>query len=328
MLVLAALWWAWGAYAWLTNEVDADEDLTRLAVFASMGAMLIAALAVPGAFGDDGVIFGCAYFVVLFTQVTSHASVRDAMARLARTALPASALLVAAGFLDGWLQAAFWIAALAIDYGGPLMYGVRGFRVAAHHFAERFGLIIIIALGESIVAIGVGAAGLELDLGLLTAASLGVIIACALWWAYFDWVAIYAGRIFREAQGDARALLARDAFSYLHMPMVAGIILAALGIKKTLEHVDEPLGTVPTFALFGGIAIYLLAHVAFRRRLDGGLGRGRLVTAGILLALIPLAVDADASAALAVAAAVTCTLIAYEVIKFSEARASVKAESA
>ena len=330
MLVLAALWWAWGAYAWLTNEIDADEDVTRLAMFTAMTAMLIAALAVPNAFGDDGVIFACAYFlvramhVVLFAQATPHLDVREAAVRLARTAIPAPALLIAAGFLDGAAQAALWVVALAVDYAGPLVFGVSGFRVSASHFVERFGLIIIIALGESIVAIGVGAAGVGLDLGVLTAAALGVVVACALWWAYFDWMAIHAERIFREAQGDERARLARDAFSYLHLPMVAGIVLVALGVKKTLAGVDEPLKAVPTVALLGGIALYLAAHVAFRLRLHSGLGRGRLIAAAIALALIPVAAEVDALGALAMAAAVSAGLIAYEVIRFAEPRAAVR----
>jgi low temperature requirement protein LtrA len=331
MLVLAALWWAWAAYAWLTNEIDADEDLSRLAMFVSMTAMLIAALAVPNAFGDDGVIFGCAYFVVrvmhivLFTQATPNLAVHDAMLRLARTAIPAPALLIVAGFLDGAAQAALWVLALAIDYSGPVIFGVGGLRVSASHFTERFGLIVIIALGESIVAVGVGAAGLGLDLGLLTAAALGVIVACALWWAYFDWMAIHAQRVFREAQGDERARLARDAYSYLHLPMVAGIILVALGVKKTIAQVGDPLGTVSTVALLGGIALYLLAHVGFRLRLHGGLGRGRLTAALVALGLIPLAREVDALAALAIAAAVSSGLIAYEVIRFANPRAELRA---
>jgi low temperature requirement protein LtrA len=332
LLVLAALWWAWGAYAWLTNEIDADEDVPRLAMFTSMTAMLIAALAVPNAFGDDGVIFGCAYFVVrgmhivLFAHATPHLAVHEAAVRLARTAIPAPALLIAAGFLDGPAQAALWVVALAVDYAGPLVFGVSGFRVSASHFVERFALIVIIALGESIVAIGVGAAGLGLDVGLMAAAALGIVIACALWWAYFDWMAIHAERVFRETEGDERARMARDAFSYLHLPMVAGIILAALGIKKTLGDVDEPLKTVPTVALLGGIALYLAGHVAFRLRLHSGLGRGRLMAAVVSLALIPLAVKVeDALGALAIATAMSAALIAYEVIRFAEPRARVRA---
>ncbi len=333
MLVFAALWWAWAAYAWLTNEIEADEDLPRLVMFTSMTAMLFAALAVPASFGDDAVIFGCAYFVVrlmhvvLFTHATPHVTAHDAMARLAWTAIPAPLLLIAAGFLDGPLQAALWVLALALDYGGPLVLGVGGFKVSASHFAERFALIIIIALGESIVAIGVGAAGLELDFDLLLASALGVAIACSLWWAYFDWMAIHAERVFSQTEGHERARMARDAFSYLHLPLTAGIILVALGIKKTLEHVDEPLATVPTVALFGGIALYLLGHVAFRLRLHSGFGRGRFITAMAALALIPPATQVDALPALGIAAALTGTLIGYEMLRFAGPRAQVRANA-
>jgi low temperature requirement protein LtrA len=203
---------------------------------------------------------------------------------------------------------------------------VSGFRVSPSHFVERFALIVIIALGESIVAIGVGAAGLGLDIGLMAAAALGVVIACAFWWAYFDWMAIHAERVFRVTEAEERARMARDAFSYLHLPMVAGIVLVALGVKKTMEHVDEPLKTVPTVALLGGIALYLLGHVAFRLRLHTGLGRGRLTAAAISTALIPVALAVeDALVALAIAAAVSSTLIAYEVTRFAEARATLRA---
>lgn len=297
-----------------------------------MTAMLIAALAVPNAFGGDGVIFGCAYFVVrvmhivLFAQATPHLEVHDAIIRLGRTAIPASGLLIAAGFLDGPAQATLWVVALGIDYVGPLILGVRGFHVSASHFVERFALIVIIALGESIVAIGIGAAGLELDTGLLAAAALGVVMSCALWWAYFDWMAIHAEQVFRDTEGDERARMARDAFSYLHLPMVAGIILVALGIKKTLADVDEPLETVPTVALLGGIGLYLIGHVAFRLRLHSGVGRGRLTAAIVSLALIPLAVRVDdALGALAIATTVSAALILYEVIRFAEPRARLRA---
>ena len=141
--------------------------------------------------------------------------------------------------------------ALSTDFLGPYIFGVRGFRVSPAHFAERFSLIVIIALGESIVAIGTGL-GHELDAGKVTAALLGLVLAFGIWWAYFDVVAIVAERHFREAQGMRRLKLARDSYSYLHLPMIAGIVLIALGVKKTAGHVDEPLDTVPAVALFGG----------------------------------------------------------------------------
>jgi low temperature requirement protein LtrA len=330
MLVLAALWWAWGAYAWLTNAIEADEDSARLAVFVSMGAMLIAALAVPGAFGDDGVLFGVAYLVVrvmhivLFAEASHDVGIRQAAIRLSYTAIPGPTLLVIAGFLDGSAQVAMWVAALAVDYSGPYVFGVRGFQVSASHFAERFELIVIIALGESIVAVGAGAGGIPLTADVIAAALLGIVVACGLWWAYFDVVALVAARRFQEATGHDRVRMARDSYSYVHVLMIAGIVLAALGVKKTLAGVDESLKPAPAFALLGGIAIYLAGHIAFRLRNVGSLSRPRTVTALACLALLPVANSVDALAALAMAAALTTALIAFETIRFREAREHVR----
>jgi low temperature requirement protein LtrA len=331
MLILAALWWAWAAYAWLTNYIDTEGALERLLMFGSMAAMLVAALAVPGAFEDDGVLFGIAYALVrwlhifIFAEANEDVDAAEAIRRLARTAIPGPALLIVAGFIESDWQYVLWVAAVAIDFGGPFVFGVRGFRVSPGHFAERFGLIVIIALGESIVAVGVGAQGLELDIGMIAAAVIGIMIAAALWWAYFDVVALVAERRFRESTGHARNLLARDSYSYLHLPMIAGIILLALGIKKTLGAVDEPLKTVPAAALFGGIAVYYLGHIGVRLRNVGTLNKQRLAAAILCLGLIPVATEVDALVAVTMGAAITCGLIAYEAIRFREARARVRA---
>jgi low temperature requirement protein LtrA len=331
MLILSALWWAWGAYAWLTNYIDTERETERLLMFGSMAAMLVAALAVPGAFDDDGVLFGCAYALVrwlhifIFAEANEDIDAAGAIRRLARTALPAPALLIAAGFVESDWQYVLWIIALAIDFAGPFVFGVRGFQVSAGHFAERFALIVIIALGESIVAIGAGIAGLELDAGLIAAAVLGIVLAAALWWAYFDVVALVSERHFRETRGYARARMARDSYSYLHLPMIAGIILIALGVKKTLGKVDQPLDVVPAAALFGGIALYYAGHLGFRLRNVRTLNRQRLVAALLCLALLPAITEVNALAALAAAAAIASTLIAFEAIYFKEARARVRA---
>jgi len=199
LLLLGALWWAWGAYAWLTNTLDPEEGAVRFAVFAAIGAMLVVSLAVPGAFGADAVTFGVAYLVVRALHLVLYAIAgrgdRDllrAVLRIVPTATLAPVLLVIASFLDGPEELALWGAALAIDYLGPLVGGMRGWRISPVHFVERFGLIIIIALGESIVAIGVGAAGLPLDTGVITAALLGITVVACLWWSYFDWVIFVA----------------------------------------------------------------------------------------------------------------------------------------
>ncbi len=330
MLILAALWWTWGAYAWLTNEIDPDEGSARLAVFGAMGALFVAALAVPHAFDSDAVLFGVAFFtvrvlhIVLFAEATPHVDVRQAAYRLARTAIPGPALIIVAGFLDGGAQIACWLLALTIDYAGPYVFGVRGFSVSAEHFAERYGLIVIIALGESIVAIGIGAAGIELEPTVVIAAVLGLALACAMWWAYFDIVAVVARKKLVEAHGLARARLARDSFSYLHLPMFAGIVLVALGAKKVLAHVDEPLDTVPAFALCAGVAFYLLSHDAIRYRSVGTINPRRCLAAATSAALIPVAVRVDGVVAIALVAAVCTALIAYETLRFRTARAQMR----
>jgi low temperature requirement protein LtrA len=333
MLVLIALWWAWSGYAWLTNYIAADEGLERMLMFAVMGAFLIAALAVPQAFGDDALLFAIAYaaarllHIFIFAEANDDVDTGQAIVRLARTALPAPLMLIAAALLGGTAQAVIWIVALAIDLAGPFVFGVRGFQVSPVHFTERFGLIVIIALGESIVAIGAGLEG-EIDAGVIVAAALGLTVACGLWWAYFDWVALDAERRLRSARGDSRAILARDVYAYLHFPMIAGIVLIALGVKKTIGDVGEPLKTAPAVALLGGIALYYAGHVGVRFRNTRTLYRGRLIAVGVAVALIPVATEVDALVAMGLAAALTSAVIAYEAIRYAEARRRVRAEHA
>jgi low temperature requirement protein LtrA len=330
MLVLAALWWAWVAYAWLTNTIDPEEGAARLAVFAAMAAMLIVALATPGAFGGDALLFGGAYLVVrvlhivLYTLAADDEDMRGAVLRLAPTSIVAPGLIIGAAALDGIAQGVVWLVALVVDFSGPLFGGGRGWRVFPAHFAERHGLILIIALGESIVAIGIGAAGIELGARVVLAAILGVAVSAALWWSYFDVVAIVAERKMTEAEGVAQTRMARDSYSYLHLPMVAGIILLALGVKKTIEHVDDPLELVPAVALCGGVSLYYLAHIAFRLRNVRTVNWQRLVAALGCLALIPVATNTRALVGLAAIAGLCGILIAYEAIRFREARARVR----
>jgi low temperature requirement protein LtrA len=330
LLLLGALWWAWSAYAWLTNTLDPEEGAVRLAVFAAIASMLVVSLATPEAFASDGVTFGVAYFVVRALHLVLYAIAgrgdRDMLRAVRRLSISllAPVLLVVAGFLHGSAQLALWGAALAILYLGALVGHMRGFRVSPEHFVERFGLIIIIALGESIVAIGFGAAGLPLDAGVIAAALLGITVAACLWWSYFDWFTYVAGARLTEATDAQRAVLARDAFSYLHLPMVGGIVLFAFGLKTTLADVSGSLRSVPAFGLCGGVALYLLAHVALRLRISGGLGRGRPIATLILSASIPVATRLPALVALGLVAAVCVALIAYEVLRHRESRAWIR----
>ena len=331
MLALAALWWAWCVYAWFTSAMDVDEGGIRLLMLAAMGAMFTAALAVPGAFGDDAVLFGVAYFVVrLIHLLLSTIVVRDdpsrrgALMRFAPTALLGASLLVVAGFLDGNDRIAVWIVALAIDYLGPAVIGTgEGWRVAPEHFAERYALIILIALGESLIAIGLGA-GFDLDAGVIAAAALGIAVVSALWWLYFDVAAIIARRQLMQAVGLELHRLALHAYSYLHLPIAAGIVLFALGLKTTVADVGETLDTVPAVALCGGAALYLLGHVAFLFRMTHRIFRRRTIGAVALVALIPLAVAIPALAALALVSAVCAFVVAYEAIRHREHRVQVR----
>jgi len=206
-----------------------------------------------------------------------------------------------------------WLVVLVLDYGIGGVRGIGGWQLSPGHFVERHGLIVIIALGESIVAVGVGAEGSDLGAGVLLAAALGVVAAAALWWAYFDdLVPVAEHRLEAAPPGLERNLLARDSYSYLHLPMVAGIVLLALGVKKTLEHVDEPLHGMPAFALAGGVAVYLLGQAAYRLRNRQGADPARLAAAAACLVLALVAGQIDALVALAAVAAVTTVLIAGE----------------
>ena len=332
ILILAAVWWAWAAYGWLTNSIDPDENVNRLAIFAAMGAMLIVSLSIPEAFGARGVLFGCSYFfvramqLVLYvrnTRAEGDAYDFDAILKLAPGLLLGSALLIVAGLLDGGARASVWIIAILIDWSTPLLFGSEEFHLDPSHFAERYGLIVIIALGESVLAIG-AVANLTLDAADVIAALLGIAAAAALWWAYFDVIAIVAEWRLTEAPPGEQAPLARDAYSYIHFPLIAGIVLLAVGLKETLVDTGAPLGTIPAVALCAGPGIYLLGQIAFRYRTVGSWSPHRAMAAVILLALIPLALAADALVALLAVAAVLAILITYEAIHFRDARARVR----
>jgi low temperature requirement protein LtrA len=331
LLVLAALWWGWAAYAWLTNHVSGEDGRARVVVFVAMGSMVLVALAVPEAFDAHALVFALAYMVMRMAHLALYwvSSLEDpevhvAVGKLFPTAITGPLLLTAAAFADGALQAALWIVALTLDYGGPFVRGVAGYRVHPAHFTERFSLIVIIALGESIVAIGVGAGVEPLDVEIAVAAVLSLATSAALWWAYFDVVATMAQRRLAELRGVIRNTLARDAFAYLHLPMIAGIELFALGVEQVVGHVDEPLKTEAAAALFGGVAVYLLAHVAFKLRTLGSFGPARLVAALVCAACVPVATEVSALASLVAVTAVAVGLIAYETIRFREARARVR----
>jgi low temperature requirement protein LtrA len=327
IVVLGVLWWSWTGYAWLTSVVDPEEGAVRLSIFAAMAALLVVALCVPEAFDDSAFLFACAYGVVRAAHIAlfllasrDDPALRQSVLGLGGSSALGVGLLVAASFADGIPQGALWALALLLDMGGPYLFGAEGWKLEPSHFAERHGLILIIALGESIVAIGVGAEG-GVDAGVVAAATLGIGVAAALWWLYFDVIALRSGHhLATMPPGRERNELARDSYSYVHFPMIAGIVLGALGLKKTLGDVGEPLDLVPAAAILGGTALYLLAHVAFRLRHIHTVNNHRLVCALVLLALIPVAVELPALATLAIIFVALAVLVGLEAIRFTGSR--------
>ncbi|MEP6909834.1 MAG: low temperature requirement protein A [Actinomycetota bacterium] len=330
LLVLGAIWWAWTGYAWLTNTVNPDEGAVRLAILGAMAALFVVALAVPNAFGGDAVLFGVAYLSVRALHIALFALAargdRELLGSVLRLAIGSTigpGLIIIAGFTDGAAQASLWTVALILDYLGGAFSG-GGWRVSPRHFAERHGLIIIIALGESVVAIGIGARGLPLDAAEIAAALLSIAAVTALWWAYFDVVALVAERKLTELSGVAQASLARDTYSYLHLPMVAGIVLFALGLKQSLGHLGEVLDTVPAVALCAGPAMYLFAQDAMRFRTSRTYNWRRVLAVGLLLSLIPIAFSVAALGALAGVTGICWAFLLWEALRYPETRSEIR----
>lgn len=345
-LVLAVVWWCWIGYSWLSNVVRADEGSAQVAMFVAMAAMFLIALVIPESFDDfDGglsgpVVFAIGYLVVrvvhlaLFLIVSGNdPELRRQLLRFTPSMIGGTALLLVAAYTDGVTQTALWTAAVAADYLGTLVIGAHGWRVnSARHFAERYGLIIIVALGESIVAIGVGVTHLPISWPIVVAAILGLSVAASMWFAYFDTSALLAEHAFSRARGDHRVAMARTAFTYLHLPMIIGIIFGALGLKKVLEYVGDTrhhtladhLYGAPLWALYGGVALYLLGQVAFAYRTYGSFKRYRLILALLLLVVVPLVAMLPALATLAILAGGLLLLNVAETRVFAETRREIR----
>ena len=333
LLVLGVLWWAWVGYAWLTSVIDPEQGAIRLLIFAAMAAMLIASLCVPEAFGNLGLAFALAIgvfrtlHIALFTLASpDDPELRKSVIGLAVSTAIGVGVLALASLFDGFAQGALWVLALALDMGGPYFFGSDGWRLVPGHFAERHGLIVLIALGESIVAIGAGASG-HLDFAIGVAAVLGIGIAAGLWWIYFDLVALISSRRLTEApKGRVQNALARDSYSYIHLLLVAGIVLTAYGLKTVIGHTGEHLHDVQAFALLGGVAVYLLGLVCFRLRHVQTLNRHRLGLAVLLLALFPLATQISALACEAFVFVALWAMVVVELHGYDERRDQLRDE--
>ena len=322
LLALLVVWWAWNYTTWVTNELDPDSIAVRALLIGVMLASLLLAVAIPQAFGAHALLFAGSYVAIqvgrhlflTFASASPGTIERERAARILAWFLAAGVLWIAGAFAEGPARWALWLAALAIDYVAPLvLYWVPGrprlsgatWEVETAHFAERFQLFVIIALGETIVLTGATTAGLELDIPRLLAFGLAFLGTAALWWLYFNYVAVIAER--RLALSSDRTRLARDAFTYLHAGIIAGIILWAVGDELVIAHPSEVLPGEEVAVVVAGPALYLLAHVSLRLRMTGTVSRKRL---GGALACLSVAAVGPFAPGLVLAALLVAILVA------------------
>ena len=334
LLVLAVLWWVWASYSWLTNIANADAGLIWAVIVLSTAALFVAALAVPRAFGAERYVFGFSFFAVVAAFVGLYALVSKrqpdllaAVLRMACTVLPAAALIVVAAFVPASWRPPIWALAFVVGFFGPQLGGTGGWRVYSAHFAERYGLIVIIAVGEALGAIGFGVHGTHLAASEIAAAVLGLLVAASFCFAYFDFAAGGIERLLEQRRGAERVALARDAYTYAHLPMIAGIVLFAFAMRTALPDINSTLDLIPALALCGGGALYLLGFVALRWRVTRQVGRGRLIAAVALALITPLALSVSALVTLVLVTGVWVALHAYELIWWREQRARRRAEA-
>ncbi|WP_018347931.1 low temperature requirement protein A [Longispora albida] len=320
LLMLAVIWWMYAGYAWVTNTVVIDNTLRRFMLIIGMSGFLLIGLAIPKAFGDAGVAFGVGYLVVNLVHTFLLAKgqgprLKQVMLRLAPLNL-ASALLVLAGGLlpaEPW-RYVLWLAAVVLQMSTPYLHRVeQGFAIRSEHFVERHGLVVIIALGESVIAIGVGAAGLPINVPLVAAAVLGLTLAYHLWWAYFggdDTAAEHAMEHLTNPATRARAAL--NGFGYAHLPMLLGIVCMSAGVKKAIGHPTDHAYLSGALALAGGVALFLLGEVWFRRVLRIGTLRWRVLGAVAALCTVPVGLTVSALAQLALLPVVMAVMFTLE----------------
>lgn len=317
LLVLALVWWMYGGYAWLTNNVGTAQLLNRFLVLLAMIGFLVMALSVPQAFGRDGLAFGLAYLLVnvihavLFTRAPSQSSAR-AIWRVAPFNIGSALLVLLASQIGeewGWT---LWCGAALLLVGVPLFAKIGGFAVEPAHFVERHGLVLIIAFGESIISIGVGAAEEAVTLELAAAAALMLALIAALWWSYFAQDEQRAEHALVHADSARRAYMALYGFGYAYLVMIGGVVLTAAGIKQMIAQLHGATHDTTAALLGAGIAIYLLGDTLFRRALRISPSWLRLAVALLSLATIPLGVWAGGMAQVGALLALLVLMLVWE----------------
>ncbi len=295
VIMLSVILWIYLGYLWLTNTVPPNTTPRRLLIMAGMGGFLVIALAIPNAFGAAGAAFGLGYLIVnlvhsgLYISAGGPGSAK-AMAAQAPFNIGSAALIFAGGFLPSTWRAVAWVVAVAIMVAAPYLNRRHGeFRIRPAHFVERHGLVVIVALGESVIAIGIGATGLPLNLQLVVASLLGLTLVYQLWWCYFGHEQdVRAEHSLQSMTPAERAKAALSAFGWAHAPILLGIVVVAVGVKKTIGHATEHLHLSGALALGGGAAIFLLGEIYFRHRLKIGTNTWRIIALLAALATVPI----------------------------------------
>ena len=318
-LILLVVWWAWQYTTWVTNELDPDSIAVRLLMIALMLAALVMAIAIPEAFGEKALLFAGSYVAIqvgrhlflTFAAAEAGTLERHRAGQILAWFCAAGAFWIAGALAEGEARTALWLVALALDYGGPLVtfwvpwrseVTTRSWDVGVSHMSERFGLFVIIALGESIVITGATAAGLDqLDARTVVAFAVAFLMTAALWWLYFSAIAGHFERALERA--DDRARVARDIYTYGHVLLIAGIIAAAVGDELVIAHPGDELRSAELTAVVAGPGLFLLAQALLRLRLTGEQSPRRLggVAACVIVALVGGGLPALAVAGLLVA---------------------------
>ena len=324
VVMLLVIWWMYDGYAWLTNAIATERTRYRLSLLGGMGAFLVIALAIPSAYSSTGLAFGLGYLAAvllhagLYVRGTSLSEVR-AILRIVPFNLVAAVLVLVGGAIGDDAQWVLWGLAAALLWITPWLTSVEGFVVAPAHFVERHGLVIIVALGESIVVIG-AAAALELDASLVLVVLLALGLSASLWWVYFSDEGVVE-RAMLDARPELRPRLALVGFGYWHYGLLLAIVVVAAGQKKAVGDPYEPLAALSAVELAAGVALFLVCDVGFRRTLGIARGGVRLIAAAAALATIPLGTELDAKVQVGALVGIVTLALAAEAARGQAAQA-------